>query len=70
MPAELRMFDPLEWAGPDEFPDPGGCQHDNWPGYWDYQHAHQRYTRALVAWFGQHPDADFLTFLRGRRSVS
>jgi hypothetical protein len=73
MPAELRDFDPREWAAPGEEPDEAA-----WPGFpdddwyrreFDRIHCHQRYTAELIAWFDAHPDADFLEWINGKRAV-
>jgi hypothetical protein len=58
MPAELAEFDPLEWARPGETPEADGFQSGNWQGTWDHYHCHDRYTKALIAWFDEHPEAD------------
>jgi hypothetical protein len=73
MPAELRDYDPREWARPGEDPTGG------WPGTAnaspaDYQRmedrsrCHQRYSAALHAWFTAHPDADFIEWINTKRA--
>jgi len=54
MPAGLAEFDPEEWALVGE--------------ELDYERCHRRYTDALLAWFAEHPDASFLTWIRAKRA--
>jgi len=70
MPAELRVFGPLEWAEPGERPDAGGHARGDWDATWDYYRCHERYTGALLAWFDDHPDADIIEFLRADPRVT
>jgi hypothetical protein len=69
MPAELREFDALEWAAPGETPDGNAFASGDWDSTWDYHRCHGRYTKALIAWFDEHPAADFIEFLRERRAA-
>jgi hypothetical protein len=71
LPAELDEFDPREWTGPGEDPSyeawhvlgPGGSQQAT-----DYWACRQRYSAALHGWFDAHPEASFLTWIRGKRA--
>jgi hypothetical protein len=69
MPAELREFDALEWAAPGETPDGNAFASGDWDSTWDYHRCHGRYTKALIAWFDEHPAAAFIEFLRERRAA-
>lgn len=70
LPAELDTFDPREWAAPGEDPSEAEwlSQYGDPKRAADWWACHQRHSAALTDWFKQNPDADFLTWIRGRRA--
>lgn len=69
MPAELQDFDAREWAAPGEEPSEAAwmsCE----PGESgaDYFRCRTRYSEALHAWFGEHPEASFLEWINTKRA--
>lgn len=71
MPAELDEFDPREWAAPGEDPSEAewlrGAGRDQRRSD-DYRRCYERHSTALHAWFGEHPGASFLDWIRGKRA--